>query len=158
MKMVKANNKSNKSAKSSTNCKTKKTTSAKKKSSLSLSKDSRRDHRIPIQLLVDYKCNGHYLFDFCKDLGAGGVFIQTDNPLPQGSTIDLTFTIPDSNETLTTKGSVMWVQQEVAGNKELVSGMGVQFEAFDSTQRNTLQEFISRYNGGTSLIHHDNVA
>src|SRR4051812_17193085 len=73
--------------------------------------DHRNDQRIPVQLLVDYKSDGTYLFDFCKDLGAGGVFIQTKTPLPQGSTVDLTFTIPDSKETLEASGKVIWVQK-----------------------------------------------
>lgn len=46
--------------------------SAATKSKRSTKKDNRNDQRIPIQLLVDYRSEGHYLFDFCKDLGAGG--------------------------------------------------------------------------------------
>lgn len=109
--------------------------------------DGRTDGRVPIQLLVDYKADGHYLFDFCKDLGAGGVFIQTAKPLPTGANIDLTFTIPDSKETLMTKGTVIWVQQPVAERKDLTPGMGVQFAAFSGEQRSVLEEFVKRYHG-----------
>lgn len=109
--------------------------------------DGRVDRRVPIQLLVDYKADGHYLFDFCKDLGAGGVFIQTTKPLPTGANIDLTFTIPDSKETLMTKGTVIWVQSPVADRKDLTPGMGVQFAAFSSEQRTVLEEFVQRYHG-----------
>jgi type IV pilus assembly protein PilZ len=109
--------------------------------------DGRLGRRIPIQLLVDYKSEGNYLFDFCKDLGAGGVFIQTTKPLTTGSTLDLTFTIPDSKETLTTKGRVIWVQNPVAERKDLTPGMGVQFDAFSVDQRKILDEFVQRYHG-----------
>ncbi len=109
--------------------------------------DGRIDRRVPIQLLVDYKADGHYLFDFCKDLGAGGVFIQTTKPLPTGANIDLTFTIPDSKETLMTRGTVIWVQAPVAERKDLTPGMGVQFAAFSSEQRIVLEEFVKRYHG-----------
>ncbi len=78
---------------------TKKTKSTTKKSG----KENRNNQRVDIQLLVDYKSDGNYLFDFCKDLGSGGVFIQTKSPLPSGSPIDLTFTIPDSKETVKIK-------------------------------------------------------
>lgn len=108
--------------------------------------------RVPIQLLVDYKTNGHYLFDFCRDLGTGGVFIETDKPQEQGSTLDLTFTIPDSKETLIAKGQVIWVQQAVA-DKNIAPGMGIQFEEFSQEQRDILENFIKRYHGesfGTS--------
>lgn len=111
----------------------------------SIGRDDRRNQRIPIQLLVDYKAEGHYLFDFCKDLGTGGVFIETDSPLEHGSAVDLTFTLPDSKQTLEAKGRVIWVQSVVSG-KDLTPGMGVQFEGFTSEQRKMLEDFLHRYN------------
>jgi len=110
--------------------------------------EDRLGRRVPIQLLVDYKADGTYLFDFCRDLGTGGVFIQTVKPLPTGSSIDLTFTIPDSKETVTTKGTVIWVQSAIEGKKELVPGMGVQFDRFSAEQRHLLEDFVVRYHGG----------
>jgi type IV pilus assembly protein PilZ len=106
--------------------------------------NGRLNQRVPIQLLVDYKCEGHYLFDFCRDLGAGGVFIETSNPLAHGSTVDLVFTLPDSKETLETKGRVIWVQGKIPG-KDLTPGMGVQFDNFDAKQRKVLEDFVARY-------------
>ena len=101
-------------------------------------------HRVPVQLLVDYRANGHYLFDFCRDLGTGGVFIETKTPLSQGSIVELVFTLPDSKETLEAKGRVIWCQAEIPG-KEAAAGMGVQFEEFTADQRSLLQKFIDRY-------------
>jgi type IV pilus assembly protein PilZ len=116
------------------------------------SDEDRTGRRVPIQLLVDYKSGGNYLFDFCKDLGAGGVFIQTDKPLPAGSPIDLTFTIPDSKETLITKGTVIWVQGEVQERSDLTPGMGVQFKGFSGDQRRLLEDFVQRYHGHRTTI------
>lgn len=75
----------------------------------------------------------------------GGVFIQTKSPLPQGSKVDLTFTIPDSKETLETEGQVIWVQNYVAERKDLTPGMGVQFSKFGDQHRKVLEEFVLRY-------------
>ncbi len=122
---------------------TSKTVTSKKKPG----KEGREGQRVPIQLLVDYKAEGHYLFDFCRDLGSGGVFIETNAPLSQGSPIDLTFTIPDSKETLMTKGKVIWVQTPVENRHDLTPGMGVQFEAFTGKQRKILEDFVGRYHG-----------
>lgn len=108
--------------------------------------DEDRGHvRVPVQLLVDYRCEGHYLFDFCRDLGAGGVFIETKTPLELGSKLDLTFTIPDSKQTLNTNGTVIWVQPMVEGRADLTPGMGIQFTGFNSGQRGSLEEFVKRY-------------
>ncbi len=114
--------------------------------SLADAADGRSGRRVPIQLLVDYKADGSYLFDFCKDLGTGGIFIQTPKPQPMGSSIDLTFTLPDSKETLITKGTVIWVQNPVENRKDLAAGMGVQFDAFTGEQRKLLEAFVQRYN------------
>jgi type IV pilus assembly protein PilZ len=120
---------------------------AKEKTKL-VSTDHRDDgNRIPINLLVDYNNDGHYLFDFCKDLGTGGIFIETSSPLDQGTSLDLTFTIPDSKETLSTKGKVIWVQKPVTGRKDLTPGMGVQFVGFDGSQRSLLENFLNRFHG-----------
>ena len=110
----------------------------------------RNDHRVPIQLLVDYKAGGTYLFDFCRDLGSGGVFIETKQPLSSGSILDLTFTIPDSKETLSAKGKVIWSQAPIPGRKDVNPGMGVQFSEFNDAQRKTLDDFIRRYGGKNS--------
>jgi type IV pilus assembly protein PilZ len=107
--------------------------------------ENRSGVRVPVQLLVDYRAGGNYLFDFCRDLGTGGAFIQTNTPLSTGSDIELTFTIPDSKETLTTKGKVIWVQNEIPDRPDLVPGMGVQFAGFNGAQRETLERFVQRY-------------
>ncbi len=119
----------------------------KSKKDASPSADDRSGHRVPIQLLVDYKAGGSYLFDFCYDLGTGGVFIQTEKPQSVGTEIDLTFTIPDSKETLKAHGTVIWRQEKVAGRGDLVAGMGIQFKGFTSKQRHVLESFVSRYHG-----------
>jgi uncharacterized protein (TIGR02266 family) len=106
--------------------------------------ENRTNQRVPVQLLVDYRSDGNYLFDFCRDLGAGGVFIETTKPLSHGSMVDLTFTLPDSKQTLEATGRVIWVQGAVP-DKNLKSGMGVQFEEFTQEQRTLLQEFVDRY-------------
>ena len=126
-----------------------KSTSAKKKttSKASKGKEGRDGHRVPIQLVVDYKSDCDYLFDFCRDLGTGGVFIETKTPLNQGATIELTFTIPDSKETLNTKGKVIWVQKQVENRADLTPGMGVQFEQFSDAQKKQLDNFVERYHG-----------
>jgi uncharacterized protein (TIGR02266 family) len=107
--------------------------------------EDRQDHRIPIQMLVDYKSEGNYLFDFCRDMGTGGVFIETATPLASGSDLELTFTIPDSKETLRTTGKVIWTQPKIADRKDITPGMGIQFSNFSDKNRQLLDDFMKRY-------------
>jgi type IV pilus assembly protein PilZ len=128
-----------------TSAKPSKAKKANKKAGAKNPEDNRSDLRVPVNLLVDYRCDGNYLFDFCRDLGAGGVFINTPKPLALGSDIELTFTIPDSKETLHAAGKVIWVQAIVDGRADLSPGMGVQFSAFDKSSRKLLEKFVERF-------------
>ena len=116
------------------------------KKSVPMTDEDRGNQRVPVQLLVDYRSNGTYLFDFCQNLGSGGVFIETEKPLSTGAEVELTFTIPDSKETVHTRGKVIWVQSAVMGRADLTPGMGVQFAECEPPQRKLLEEFVSRYN------------
>ena len=125
---------------------------AKKKASTK-NKDAstrRSSERIPVQMLVDYRSDGNYLFDFCKDLGEGGVFIQTKKPKSQGTVLDLTFTLPNSNQTLKTCGKVIWVQEPIEGRKDLTPGMGIQFDSFSTEDRKILEQFVTEFSPNKS--------
>ena len=144
-----------KSAKKKENVHSFKSTQDAEKNSNSDSQESshtRKDHRIPIQLLVDYKAKGNFLFDFCYNLGSGGVFIQTEKPLPKGSELELVFTLPDSKQTLRAKGLVMWAQQYLPEMKQVTPGMGVQFRDFTMDDRRILEAFLKRYRANESTI------
>ena len=111
--------------------------------------DKREETRIPVQMLVDYKCDGNYLFDFCRDLGAGGIFIETKDPIAIGETIDCTFTLPDSKKTLAIKGEILWHQGETKGDdgETQPAGMGVQFCEYTEEQQKVLRDFVTRFHG-----------
>lgn len=109
-----------------------------------MSKNKRLDgERVQVEMLVDYNSDGTFLFDFCKDLGAGGIFISSMNPKSPGEVVELTFTIPDNKKTLKLKGKVMWSQKPGISDKK--SGMGIQFTDYSRTERKILEEFIARY-------------
>ena len=107
--------------------------------------ETRQSKRVSIQLLVDYCQKGDYLFDFCRDLGTGGIFINTKRPSQEGTELELVFTIPDSKETLELKGTVIWVQHKQSFNTDSPTGMGVQFNELSTEQRTVLEGFIERY-------------
>lgn len=120
---------------------------SKGRSDAEANEDARSSRRIPIDMLVDYQAGGHYLFDYCRDLGAGGIFIETKTPLPKGSSVSLQFTLPDSRQVLKTHGTVIWVQEAIRERSDLRPGMGVQFTSFSSEQRTMLDEFIQKHRG-----------
>jgi uncharacterized protein (TIGR02266 family) len=114
------------------------------------SREQSRPHdgeRIAIQLLVDYRVDGAYFFDFCSALSETGLFVVSAFPQAVGTRMELTFTLPDSKETITTCAWVEWVQAPSSKKGNIIlGGMGVQFAAMDEEQRKGLREFVRRYN------------
>ncbi len=108
------------------------------------SSDKRTGDRIPVKMLVDYKSEGNYLFDFSYNLGTGGIFIHTQSILPRGSVVVMNFTLPETGEKFEVKGQVMWTQ-EVAPEAEASTGMGVQFLELSEQQRTVLAEYVNQF-------------
>lgn len=113
----------------------------KKKTSV---QNSRTTTRVNVDMLVDYCASGNYLFDFCRNLGQGGVFVETKKPKAPGTELDLTFTVPGTKESFTTRGTVIWSQEPVAIKEDVQPGMGIQFESVSDEQRQVLSLFLDR--------------
>jgi len=95
-------------------------------------------------MLVDYKSEGNYLFDFSYNLGAGGIFINTQSILPRGSVVVMNFTLPETGDKFEVKGEVMWTQ-EASATSEASSGMGVQFTSLTEDQRLMLNDYVQQF-------------
>jgi uncharacterized protein (TIGR02266 family) len=117
---------------------------AKKADSEKKGAERRVGERIPVKMLVDYKSEGNYLFDFSYNLGTGGIFIHTQSILPRGSVVVMNFTLPETGEKFEIKGKVMWTQ-EVAPEAEASTGMGVQFMDLSEKQRRVLADYVQQF-------------
>jgi uncharacterized protein (TIGR02266 family) len=88
--------------------------------------DRRRYRRRTVRVLVEYLSDAGLCCDTATTLGAGGLFIETDQPLPVGSEIKLTFKLPERDTRHEIEGRVSWVHHP-AGAAAGVPGMGVEF-------------------------------
>ncbi|MEE8580516.1 MAG: PilZ domain-containing protein [Myxococcota bacterium] len=89
--------------------------------------DETRDHRRrTIRVLVDYVSDHGVHCDYATTLGAGGLFLECEQPLPDESPLKLRFRLPGSEETHEIAGRVVWTR---AGSEQLdqTPGMGIQF-------------------------------
>ncbi len=80
--------------------------------------EKRADSRIPCLIPVDYKTDGRVYRDFLKNLGKGGVFIETRASLKAGEKIAMTFSLPNSPAHFKVDGKIAWTEK---------TGFGVQF-------------------------------
>ena len=86
----------------------------------------RRYRRRTVRVLVDYLCSAGLCCDTATTLGAGGLFIETETPLPPGTRLKLAFQLPDGGVRHEIEGEVVWSRRPadaVAGG----AGMGIEF-------------------------------
>jgi len=88
--------------------------------------DRRRFRRRTVRVLVEYLSDAGLCCDTATTLGAGGLFIETDHPLPQSSAIKLTFQLPSSDTRNEIEGTVAWTRRPSSDAVATV-GMGVEF-------------------------------
>jgi Tfp pilus assembly protein PilZ len=104
----------------------------------------RRDMRIKTDLVVAHREPGIYTEDFyyydtMTSLSVGGCFVQTENPYPIGSAIELVFCVGSATRSLKIIGKVCRHGGGAAGAEK---GMGISFETPSESDRAALESFI----------------
>ncbi|GEM_PF-2220953 len=106
--------------------------------------DRRKFRRIPLVTEVRYRplqeATPQRLTSLQRlDLGEGGMFVPTEEPLPAGTYLALEFTVPTSMQPLNIVGRVAWTGDAVKGK-----GMGIEFYDLDPHSRLELLRFAQR--------------
>jgi hypothetical protein len=100
--------------------------------------DRSRTPRVPTFVEVDYRTEGTYLFaaiaDVAVALPALGIFVCTNDPLPQGTRLQLHFAAPSAFELL---GEVVWTTRDAER-----TGMGVRLLAVEASDHARLLELV----------------
>lgn len=120
--------------------------------------------RLPLSAIVTYTDQKDRNYEgITYDIGAGGLFIQTNDPLPKGSKITMNFALPKSEKDIQSSGVIAWlrskpedvsvfpktkakaevtyVRQKMQRNL-LHSGMGVKFIDILERDRIRIMDFI----------------
>ncbi|MBI3609856.1 MAG: TIGR02266 family protein [Nitrospirae bacterium] len=106
--------------------------------------DRRKDPRFDVSIKVDYSTKGMFISNYVTNLSKGGVFIQTENPLPIQSQINLTFTLPDININIEAKGRVAWTYDIKKGTSTIVPGMGIKFTEIADEHKALIADYIRK--------------
>jgi uncharacterized protein (TIGR02266 family) len=114
-----------------------------------MKKDNTQNQRIPRKLIcipIFFSEEGKNLFkvDYSTDLSEGGVLIQTPEPLPVGTRVDIKFRLPGGIKLIETKGEVVWSHKKISDETslDLVPGMGVKFLNLDEKSKKYIETFI----------------
>jgi uncharacterized protein (TIGR02266 family) len=115
--------------------------------------DRRKDPRFDVTIRVDYSTKDIFVSNYVTNLSRGGVFIQTDHPLPIQSEIRLTFTLPDDNIKIEAKGKVTWTFDIRKGTGHVSPGMGIRFTDLSSEQRAMIENYIKKLSAPPEPTH-----
>jgi len=81
----------------------------------------RRDPRFPLKIEVEYRTAAAFLVAYSANLSKGGLFLETDEALPQGTRLAVRVVVPGHGPTI--EGEVAWVRTREQGTP----GVGVRF-------------------------------
>jgi uncharacterized protein (TIGR02266 family) len=104
--------------------------------------DSRRYPRHDVELEVTMESESNFYMGLTENLSEGGIFIATHVLKPMGTSIAVSFKLPDVTEPLKVVGSVRWVR-EYSETSDTSPGMGVRFEQLTKEQAEQIHRFLS---------------
>lgn len=110
-------------------------------------KEFRRFSRFPIQVQFRINeqqspSNGKLLFD-SLNLSAGGAFLRSDFLFEVGTTIEVSFKLPNRDAPLNAQAQVTWVTRNSIKQSE--PGMGIKFVRLSAQEQKALEELTKDY-------------
>ena len=103
-------------------------------SSREVARNRRRFKRRTIRVLVDYFTEGGVRYDYATTLGAGGLFIQTDDPLETGTQLRVRFRLSGGDPVHEIESRVVWSNRLSDNGYSLrAPGMGIEFTDASAT-------------------------
>jgi len=82
-----------------------------------------------------------------RNVSAGGMFVETSDPLPLGSSVRVRFPLPDGTGDVVAMGEVKnhyFINFAQDGHSRSVSGMAMRFTGFESDSHEVLEQCLGR--------------
>ncbi len=107
--------------------------------------EKRHGDRLEHPLLVAYRTAERFLSDFGTNISHSGVFVNTKDPQPVGTTVRLLIALPEQGEPTEILGRVARV---VEPGGEEAPGMGIEFVDVSPETRARLDALVQRLKEG----------
>ncbi|MFP2925505.1 TIGR02266 family protein [Pyxidicoccus sp. 3LG] len=104
---------------------------------------SDRAPRVEYELPVAYSSVSGFVTDWAVNLSRGGLYINTDKPLPVDTPVRLLVTLPGAHFPVELKGRVTRTNALGAATSQS-PGMAVEFVDVDDDKRSRIGEFVER--------------
>jgi uncharacterized protein (TIGR02266 family) len=102
-----------------------------------------------VRIDVDCTTHGMFVSNRVSNISRGGVFIESDKPLPIDAEVQLTLALPESRREVHAVGRVIWYYDMRRVTAQLVPGMGIKFMDMSAEDRALLEDYVDRL---TSLV------
>ena len=104
-----------------------------------------KDQRYLARLRVQYGSDpGRLLCNYAVNLSTGGLFLETEAPLPEETPLTVDFILPTASRNLRCKARVAWVNGPLTTrNSRLPTGMGLQFLDLTLDQMDAIREYLT---------------
>ena len=106
-------------------------------------KNDRKNLRAPIAARISCKDGTHYRTYITLNIGEGGMFVESDRPLPVGEIIEPDLLLPGLVDPLPLKGKVVYSVEEE--REKHPQGMGIKFVDIDPETKTILSNYIQSY-------------
>jgi type IV pilus assembly protein PilZ len=103
---------------------------------------------VVVDIEVDYRADDTFLFAYITDISAMGIFVQTNNPEPVGTRLNLCFRVPDDREgrLLELEGEVTWINPQRPDDPSGRNpGMGIRFVNLEDQNRGDLMRMVRTF-------------
>jgi uncharacterized protein (TIGR02266 family) len=101
---------------------------------------SPRSPRILFRAPIEYATCEFFLPQFTLNLSAGGIFVLSPTPFPDGEILTVRFRIPELHVSMEILGHVAW---STGAKSRHPSGMGFAFDAVDPDLRAILDQYVN---------------
>jgi len=93
---------------------------------------------------VFFKDTESFIKAYIENVGGGGLFIKTDEPLELNEALVVRFYLPQDKEPITAEGKVVWVTPRGVKNPSYPPGLGLKFVHISPDDKKRLDDFASK--------------
>jgi type IV pilus assembly protein PilZ len=103
-----------------------------------------REPRYAVDISVDETTTEIFTGGRVTNISRGGLFIETSNPLPLQTAVDLVLRLPEIATVIKLSGRVVWTYDVRRTTSRLMTGSGIKFMDMSPDQRDVLEGYLAR--------------
>jgi uncharacterized protein (TIGR02266 family) len=101
--------------------------------------ERRRSERAPVVVQIEYSTVDALFSDFTRNINEGGIFVETDEPIPLDQKVDLKLRLPGSSDLVHVSGRVVRVESTTTSGP---GGIAIEFGELDAQARELINAAV----------------